>query len=97
MVILTKSILHNFAAIYPNVEDALDEWYRKAKNADWSNFHDIKETFNAVDYVGNDRYVFNIKGNHYRMVTLIHFNRRTMYIRFIGTHEDYDEIDCATI
>jgi mRNA interferase HigB len=58
---------------------------------------DVKETFRSADYAGNDRYVFNIKGNKYRLVALIHFNRRTLYIRFIGTHREYDDVDCSTI
>jgi mRNA interferase HigB len=97
MVIITKSRLHEFAEIHNDVEDALDDWYRKTKDADWSNFQDIKETFNSVDYAGNNRYIFNIKGNKYRLIALIHFNRRTLYIRFIGTHKEYDEIDCSSV
>ena len=97
MVIITKSALHEFVAIHNNAEDAMDEWYRKTKESDWSNFLDIKETFNSVDSVGNDRYVFNIRGNKYRIVAMIHFNRRTLYIRFVGTHSEYDDIDCSSI
>ncbi|ASS49371.1 MAG: addiction module toxin RelE [Candidatus Fluviicola riflensis] len=77
--------------------DALNKWYAETKNADWGNFTEIKKTFNSVDAVGNDRYVFNIKGNKYRLVVLIFFDVRTMYIRFIGTHKEYDKIDCATV
>ena len=97
MVILTKKILHDFADLHSGIEEALDDWYRKARLADWNNFQDVKQTFNSVDYAGNDRYVFNIKGNKYILVALIHFNRRTLYIRFIGTHKEYDNINCATI
>ncbi len=97
MVILTKKKLYDFALIHSGTEDALDDWYRKARLADWTNFQDIKQTFNSVDYAGNDRYVFNIKGNKYRLVALIHFNRRTLYIRFIGTHKEYDKIDSSAI
>ena len=97
MVIITKSRLHEYAAEYPDLRDSIDEWYRKTKDADWSSFHDIKETFNSVDYAGNDRYVFNIKGKKYRLVALIHFDRRTLYIRFLGTHKEYDAIDCSII
>jgi mRNA interferase HigB len=97
MVIISKSILHEFAEVHEDVEDALDEWYRKTKAADWANFHEIKETFGSVDFVGNDRFLFNIKGNKYRLVAMIHFNRRTLYIRFIGTHKEYDAIDCSSI
>jgi mRNA interferase HigB len=97
MVVITKSTLYEFAAIHADVEDAIDNWYRKVRAADWSNFQDVKQTFRSADYAGNDRYVFNIKGNRYRLVALIHFNRRTLYIRFIGTHREYDDVDCSTI
>jgi mRNA interferase HigB len=97
MVIITKKKVYDFSRIHSGTEEALDDWYRKASKANWTNFQDIKNTFNSVDYAGNDRYVFNIKGNKYRLVALIHFNRRTLYIRFIGTHKDYDNIDSSTI
>ena len=97
MVVISRKILFDFAAAHSGTEEALDDWYRKTKSSSWTNFQDIKKTFNSVDYVGNDRYVFNIKGNKYRLVALIHFNRRTLYIRFIGTHREYDDIDSTTI
>ena len=65
--------------------------------ADWSCFADIKNTFNSVDYVGNDNYVFNVKGNDYRLVVRIIFKIRHVYIRFIGTHAEYDKIDASTV
>ena len=97
MVIITKSMLHEKATEFPDLRDSIDDWYRKTKNANWSNFQDVKQTFNSVDYVGNDRFVFNIKGNKYRLVAIIHFNKRTIYIRFLGKHDEYDSIDCSTI
>ncbi|WP_162340484.1 type II toxin-antitoxin system HigB family toxin [Cyclobacterium salsum] len=75
----------------------LNEWWKKTKQADWATFPEVKETFSGVDHVGNDRYVFNIKGNKYRLVAMIFFDIRTIYIRFIGTHAAYDKIDCSTI
>ena len=57
----------------------------------------MRQSFNSVDFVGNDRYVFNSKGNHYRLVAMVFFNRRTLYIRFIGTHTEYDTVDVTTI
>ena len=57
----------------------------------------MKEMFNSVDAVGNDRFVFNIRGNNYRIIALIFFDIRTVYIRFVGTHQEYDKIDCSTI
>ncbi|WP_262909385.1 type II toxin-antitoxin system HigB family toxin [Mucilaginibacter daejeonensis] len=65
--------------------------------ADWANFHEVRSMFNTVDAVGNDRFVFDIRGNHYRIVAMIFFDIRTVYIRFVGTHKEYDRIDCSTI
>lgn len=97
MVILIKKTLLVFAEKHPSAIKPLNNWYEIAKTADWSKLSDIKNTFNSVDYVGNDRYVFNIKGNDFRIVTMIFFDIRTIYIRFVGTHSEYDKIDCSTI
>ena len=78
-------------------KEAMLAWYHKTEASNWSNFHDIKQTFNSVDFVGNNRYVFNIKGNEYRLVAIIIFNSKKVYIRFIGTHKEYDKIDCSNI
>jgi mRNA interferase HigB len=92
MVIFSKSTITQFAEKYPDVQEALMNWFRVTKLADWSCFADVKKDFNAVDSVGNDRFVFDIKGNHYRLIALIFFNKRTVMIRFIGTHKEYDKI-----
>ena len=63
----------------------------------FANFNELRKIFNSVDSVGNDRYVFNIKGNHYRLNALIHFDIRIVYILFVGTHAKYDRINAATI
>jgi mRNA interferase HigB len=97
MVIISKTILADFAKKHPDVAEPLNNWYDITRRADWKSFADIKTIFNSIDAVGNDRYVFNIKGNKYRLVALIHFNIRTIYIRSIGTHSEYDKIDCSTI
>ena len=68
-----------------------------ARDADWSSLNDVRKTFNSVDYVGNDHFVFNIRGNRYRLVVMIFFDIRTIYIRFIGTHDHYNNIDASTI
>ena len=97
MVVISKARLVEFGELYPAAVESLNEWWTKAKEADWSNSQDVKQTFNSVDSVGNDRYVFNIRRNKYRLVTMIHFPVRTVYIRFVGTHKEYDKIDCKTI
>jgi mRNA interferase HigB len=58
-----------------------------------SNFHELKNMFNSVDAIGNDLYVFNIKGNNYRLITRIIFKTRTVFIKFIGSHNEYNKID----
>lgn len=68
MVIITKTILNEFGRQHTDAMLALNEWYAVVKAADWNSLADIKQTFNSVDYAGNDRYIFNIKGNHYRIV-----------------------------
>ncbi|HVZ97642.1 MAG TPA: type II toxin-antitoxin system HigB family toxin [Chitinophagaceae bacterium] len=93
MVIISKAILKEFAERYPDVEKALTKWYWDTRVANWKNFHEVKKTFNAVDAVGNDRYVFDIKGNQYRLIALIIFKVRTVFILFVGSHRDYEKID----
>lgn len=97
MVVISKTQLSQFGQQHADVANSLDEWYKTVKQADWGNFAELRQTFNSADYVGNDRYVFNIKGNRYRLVAMIFFDIRTMFVRFIGTHAEYDKIDCSTI
>ncbi len=97
VVIMTYKKIEQFINQYPDAEDALNNWYKIAKRADWSSFHEMKHSFNSVDAVGNDRYVFNIRGNNYRVVTLILFNVITVFIKFIGTHKQYDKINASEI
>ena len=85
-------MIRDFIAKHADADVALRDWYKRTTKANWSNFADIKQTFNTVDYVGNDRYVFDIKGNNYRTVVLVVFFAGTVAIRFIGTHGEYDKI-----
>lgn len=97
MVIISKTILKEFSDSHPDCEGALEKWYEEAKAANWKNFTEVKRTFNTVDAVGNDRYVFDIKGNQYRLIALIIFKVRTVFILFVDTHKEYDKIDAANI
>jgi mRNA interferase HigB len=97
MRIVTHATIREYSKKYPEASVALREWYTKTKYSQWSSFSDIKQTFNTVDYVTNNRYVFNIKGNDFRLVAIIIFPSKKVYIRFIGTHKAYDKIDCKTI
>jgi mRNA interferase HigB len=98
MRIVTYKRIQEFATKHPNTQAPLNVWYHTITAKSWQNLTDIKHDFNSVDYVGNHRYVFNIKGNSYRLIALISFNAQKVYIRFIGTHAAYDRIkDIKTI
>lgn len=97
MRIIAISTLKTFWEKHPEAELPLKEWYIKTSWAQWKSLADIRNDFNTVDYVGNQRYVFNIKGNRYRLVAAIKFKPKLVYIRFTGTHSEYDRIDAATI
>jgi mRNA interferase HigB len=97
MVIISKATVRGFVNKHNDAEIALYAWYELVAKSDWKNFNEMRQSFNSVDAVGNDRYVFNIKGNNYRLIALIIFKVRTVYILFIGTHSEYDKIDASSI
>ncbi|MDR3260210.1 MAG: type II toxin-antitoxin system HigB family toxin [Tannerella sp.] len=98
MRIITHTAIAQYSELHTDVKLALDEWYIKTEQSRWYCFADIKQTFNSADSVGGKRYVFNIKGNTYRVIALILFVPQIVYIRFIGTHSEYDKIkDCSKI
>ena len=97
MRIIAHRSLVIFYKKHADAETALEEWFDKTNRADWLCAADVKETFSSVDSVGNQHYVFNIKGNDYRLVAVIKFKIKMVYIRFIGTHREYDKIDSSNI
>ena len=97
MRIFTEQALREYAEEHPDAKVALQEWVTIVKKSEWACFADIKKTFNSADSVGNQHYVFNVKGNNYRLVVVVKFTVKFVYIRFIGTHKEYDKIDCANI
>lgn len=92
MRIISKTAIKDYYTKNPLAKNALLNWVEKTEAAQWHSFADIKSTFNSVDSVGNQRYVFNIKGNDYRMVVVIKFTPQNVLIRFIGTYDEYDKI-----
>ena len=97
MRIFTEQTLKEYIEKHPDARVALQEWVSIVKRSEWTCFADIRQTFGTVDAVGNQHFVFNIKGNRYRLVVVIKFTIRFVYIRFIGTYEEYMKIDCANI
>jgi len=91
MVVIARPILREFMGRYPFSANPLNEWYFKTKTAEWTQYADVRNTWNSCDAIGNDRYVFNIAGNNYRLIAMIHFKKRTLYIRKVLTHEEYTD------
>lgn len=92
MRIVTFRRIKEYSEEVPEAKTALEEWYHKARKAEWANFQDMRQTFNSVDHAGNNRFVFNIKGNHFRLIAIVIFASQKIYIRFIGSHSEYDKI-----
>jgi mRNA interferase HigB len=97
MQLFNKPEIERFIVKHAVTRNALRRWVNMVEEADWKSHNDLKQTFPSADYVGNARYVFNIKGNGYRIVAVVVFIAGTLTIRFIGTHEEYDKINCKTI
>jgi mRNA interferase HigB len=76
---------------------ALDSWFQEARQAEWKNSSDVKARYAHASIVGADRVVFNIKGNAYRLVAGVNYGRSTLFIKWLGTHKEYDKIDARTI
>ncbi len=97
MRIFTEKTLKEFIDRRPETRVALQEWATIVKRSDWKCFDDVRKTFARVSSVGNQHYVFNILGNGFRLVVVIKFTIRFVYIRFIGTHVEYDKIKADEI
>jgi mRNA interferase HigB len=82
---------------YAAVKAALDAWFHEATKAEWMTPADVQQHYRSASIVSSDRVVFNIKGNSFRLVTAIDYKRRTVFIKWIGTHSDYDKIDVRTV
>ena len=93
MRIVTYKRIKEFIKQHADSENPLNYWYHSVSSKKWKDLNEIKQGFNSVDYVDNYRYVFNIKGNDYRLVAIISFNAKKVYIRFIGTHSEYSQIN----
>ena len=92
MKIRGSKILEDFCKKHSDVTDALSKWVDVVSKANWTNHNDLKADYPSADFVGNKRYAFNIKGNHYRLVVAVVFIAGIIEIRFVGTHTAYDRI-----
>ena len=97
MRIIAKKALKDYWTNVPAARAALEAWHAEAKNAEWSTPADVKASYGTASILKDGRVVFNICGNKYRLVVWINCAFFTIYVRFVGTHKEYDEIDAQTI
>jgi len=97
MRIIAFKTLREFWKRHPDSEQALRAWYHDVKLADWKSPADIRKVYRSASVIANNRVIFNIRGNNYRLVIAIKYSFGMVYIRFIGTHRAYDDIDATTI
>jgi mRNA interferase HigB len=95
--IVARSTLVEFWMRHADAQAPLEAWYNLARGADWKTPQDVKETFRGASILADNRVVFNIKGNDYRLIVHIRYSDSAVYIKWLGTHEDYDEIDAETV
>jgi mRNA interferase HigB len=99
MRIISRKALRQFweKREYSDAEQPLKAWFREASQADWSSPSAIKAMYRSASLVGNSRVVFNIAGNKYRLVVKVNYRYRVMYIRFVGTHGQYDRMNVLEV
>ena len=98
MQVIAKRTLKLFWAIHPDAETPLSVWYGIASKAEWASPADVKQQFGTtVDFVGDNRVVFDIGGNKYRMVCHMAYRFKRVLIKFVGTHKEYDKIDVSRV
>jgi mRNA interferase HigB len=97
MRIIAKRTLREFWERHPNTEEPLLAWYREVEQEDWDTPAKVKAKYRSASIVAGNRMVFNIKGNDYRLVVKINYEYRVVYVRFVGTHAEYDAIDVEEV
>ena len=97
MRIIAKSTLRTFWEAYPEAEQPLRDWYAITKQAEWNTPNEVKNMFGNASLVGNNRIIFNIKGNDFRLITEIDYEMQFVFILWVGTHSEYDKVEAKTI
>ena len=97
MKIIAVGTLRDFWKKHPDSEQSLRAWHDEAKAAQWHTPADLKKQFASASIVGNNRVVFNMKGNAYRLIVAIAYKTGVIFIKFIGTHAEYDQVDAAKV
>jgi mRNA interferase HigB len=97
MRIIARRTLREFWEKQPDARQALQAWYADVKRAEWKTPAEIKTIYRNASFIANNRVVFNIKGNQFRLIVVVQYEHGIVYIRFVGGHAAYDKIDAATI
>jgi len=97
MRVIALKHIRDFCHEHPRASQALLSWAEEARHASWRTPHDIKQHYRTASFLGNNRVVFNIKGNEYRLVVAVAYRFHAVYVKFIGTHAAYDAIDALTV
>lgn len=95
--IITRKALLTYCRLYPKAADALLEWYNELLISEFTSFQELKAVYANASVVGDDRVVFNIRGNHYRLVVRMVFKYKAIQIKWFGSHAEYDKIDVRTV
>jgi mRNA interferase HigB len=95
--VIAKKILREFWSNHSDCEQQLKAWYQETSESHWRKPSDIKKEYPSASFLPGNRVVFNIKGNHYRLIVKVNYDYEMVWIRFIGTHAEYDRVDAAKI
>jgi mRNA interferase HigB len=95
--IITRKALLEYSEKYPLAKTALFEWYLELVHCDFKNFNELRKVYENASLIGDDRVIFNIMGNNYRLIVRIVFEFKAIQIKWFGTHQEYDKINAATI
>jgi mRNA interferase HigB len=97
MRVIAKKHLTAYWVKHPDAEQPLKAWYDEATKAQWLTPQEIKAQYGSASFVGNNRVVFNIKGNNHRLIVAVAYRFGALYIKFVGTHSEYDKVNAATV
>lgn len=97
MRVIAKKTLREFWQKHPGCEQQLKSWFQETSQVEWKSTKDIKKEYPSASFLADNRVVFNIKGNHYGLIVKINYDYQMVWIRFIGTHTEYDKIDATKI
>jgi mRNA interferase HigB len=97
MRVIAVSTLRDFWQRHPDAEQPLKAWVEEAASANWTQPADIKEQYRSASVLKNRRVVFNIKGNDYRLIVAVAYKLQVVYVKFVGTHKEYDAVDAETV